>query len=231
MIHDICLVSLNDISREGLRRILTSDGFNVKLSTAVTEEALEANFDGEVFFLLDLPTGQMRLEAVRKIKSTYSKAKLAVLVPDFQMAEMVELFDVGVDGYIVQSANSAPLLAAFHLVALGKKALPWELAEVIAGNNFERLQPCKDATFEMETARLSARERDVLSCLMEGYSNKVIARELDVCEATVKVHVKAILRKLDVNNRTQAALWASSRGFDEFHSLSGSGNILVQKAS
>ena len=50
----------------------------------------------------------------------------------------------------------------------------------------------------------------MLCCLMAGYSNKVIARELDVCEATVKVHVKAILRKLNVNNRTQAAIWANS---------------------
>ena len=65
----------------------------------------------------------------------------------------------------------------------------------------------------MEEAKLSVRERDVLCCLMAGYSNKVIARELDVCEATVKVHVKAILRKLDVSNRTQAAMWASTRGF------------------
>jgi two-component system nitrate/nitrite response regulator NarL len=50
---------------------------------------------------------------------------------------------------------------------------------------------------------------------MAGYPNKVIARKLDVCEATVKVHVKAILRKLNVCNRTQAALWANSHGIHE----------------
>lgn len=50
---------------------------------------------------------------------------------------------------------------------------------------------------------------------MAGYSNKLIARRLVVCEATVKVHVKAILRKLNVNNRTQAAIWASSRGISD----------------
>ena len=66
---------------------------------------------------------------------------------------------------------------------------------------------------ELGSLSAAARERDVLGCLMAGYSNKVIARELDVCEATVKVHVKAILRKLDVSNRTQAAIWASTRGF------------------
>jgi two-component system nitrate/nitrite response regulator NarL len=230
MISDICLVSLNDISREGLRRILTADGFNVKLSTADIEEALASNFIGEILFLLDLPGNQLRLEAVRKISEKFSSAKTAVLVNDFQMQDLGELFAAGVDGYIVQSASSAPLLAAFRLVALGKKALPSELAEVLSGHNFERTSPTRDIGYELELARLSSRERDVLYCLMGGNSNKVIARELDVCEATVKVHVKAILRKLEVNNRTQAAMWASARGLAQPHSAVPE-DAMVKKAS
>jgi two-component system nitrate/nitrite response regulator NarL len=65
---------------------------------------------------------------------------------------------------------------------------------------------------------------------MGGNSNKVIARELDVCEATVKVHVKAILRKLEVNNRTQAAMWASARGLAQPHSAVPE-DAMVKKAS
>src|SRR3546814_5032995 len=55
---------------------------------------------------------------------------------------------------------------------------------------------------------LSEREVEILRCLILGYANKVISRRLDISEATVKVHVKAILRKLRVSNRTQAAIWA-----------------------
>ena len=55
---------------------------------------------------------------------------------------------------------------------------------------------------------LSNREAEILQCLMQGAPNKIIARQLDVAEATVKVHVKAILRKIQVANRTQAAMWA-----------------------
>jgi len=58
---------------------------------------------------------------------------------------------------------------------------------------------------------LSSREVQILTYLMDGASNKVIARKLDVAEATVKVHVKAILRKLGAANRTQAAMWATGR--------------------
>jgi two-component system nitrate/nitrite response regulator NarL len=57
--------------------------------------------------------------------------------------------------------------------------------------------------------KLSDREAQILRCLTQGASNKVIARELGVAEATVKVHIKAILRKVKASNRTQAAMWAT----------------------
>ena len=60
--------------------------------------------------------------------------------------------------------------------------------------------------------KLSAREKCILRCLLNGDANKVIARKVDIAEATVKVHVKAILRKIRVQNRTQAAIWAMNCG-------------------
>jgi two-component system, NarL family, nitrate/nitrite response regulator NarL len=62
------------------------------------------------------------------------------------------------------------------------------------------------------TPRLSARQQSILGCLIQGDSNKTIARKMAITEATVKVHVKAILRKIRVHNRTQAAIWAMSSG-------------------
>ena len=64
---------------------------------------------------------------------------------------------------------------------------------------------------EEREPRLSERERYILRCIIEGDSNKHVARRLSIAEATVKVHVKAILRKIHVRNRTQAAMWAMSR--------------------
>src|SRR5262249_6905338 len=61
-------------------------------------------------------------------------------------------------------------------------------------------------------SRLSARQQSILRCLVQGDSNKTIARKMAMAEATVKVHVKAILRKIRVHNRTQAAIWAISNG-------------------
>jgi DNA-binding CsgD family transcriptional regulator len=69
------------------------------------------------------------------------------------------------------------------------------------------------------TPQLSAREKSILRCLIEGDSNKCIARKIDIAEATVKVHLKAILRKIRVHNRTQAAIWGMNN-----RSLTGPAN-------
>jgi two-component system nitrate/nitrite response regulator NarL len=63
-----------------------------------------------------------------------------------------------------------------------------------------------------QVPQLSAREECILRCLTEGHSNKTIARKINIAEATVKVHIKAILRKIRVHNRTQAAIWAIGHG-------------------
>jgi two-component system nitrate/nitrite response regulator NarL len=83
----------------------------------------------------------------------------------------------------------------------------------------ENAQPILFTTRDAIAPQLSPREKSILQCLIEGYSNKCIARKIDIAEATVKVHVKAILRKIRVQNRTQAAIWGMNNGC-----LAGQGN-------
>ncbi len=101
---------------------------------------------------------------------------------------------------------------------LGESILPFKVVRSLmerapqAGN-----QPVQDDCVaesklsELTACKLSAREAEILGCLTKGEANKVIARRLDITEATIKVHVKAILRKIGATNRTQAAMWASQR--------------------
>ena len=213
MSSDLCLVSLHDISREGLHRILSSDGFNILISCRNVNRIVEAGIETDCSVIIDLQDRDSQMDAIKVVSAAYPEAKIAVLVEQFEMNNMVECFDACVDGYIVKSMSSQPLITALRLVTLGQKVLPSELADVLSRHNLDHAATGASLENEMDDVNLSARERDVLCCPMAGYSNKVIARELDVCEATVKVHVKAILRKLDVSNRTQAAMWASTRGF------------------
>jgi two-component system, NarL family, nitrate/nitrite response regulator NarL len=79
---------------------------------------------------------------------------------------------------------------------------------------FDRATPANVVTLAATSRPLSDREAGILHCLMRGDANKTIARQLNVTEATVKVHIKAILRKICVRNRTQAAVWAHNHLFD-----------------
>jgi DNA-binding NarL/FixJ family response regulator len=104
----------------------------------------------------------------------------------------------GAAGYVLKGLTSAELVAAIRAVHRGQRVLPQELAT----RHRDRVRR-KD---------LSARELDVLRALVDGYSNKEIARRLDVGEETVKAHLKGIFMKLGATDRTQAAIAAIRHG-------------------
>jgi two-component system nitrate/nitrite response regulator NarL len=97
--------------------------------------------------------------------------------------------------------------AVFPSAVLG---LVREGADDEAGEDEAGFEEPREAEDKLQPKGLSVRETVILRCLMEGDSNKLIARKFDITEATVKVHVKAILRKIRAKNRTQAAIWAAT---------------------
>jgi len=109
--------------------------------------------------------------------------------------------DLGIDGCL--SIDLAPplLLAGLHLVAAGTRCFP-------KTDDADR----KIETFRQQRPTLTPREKDVLALIGQGMANKVIARELDISESTVKAHLNAVLRKTGTTNRTQAARWSFENG-------------------
>jgi two-component system, NarL family, nitrate/nitrite response regulator NarL len=205
----VCIISSNDVSREGLAHFLRSDGY-VILSSIFSANEIEHTSE-RFLAVIDEPDAALQCAAVDDLKAHAPNALAVILAERFDMDTMVACFRSGAQGYIVKSIRAQPLMAALRLAALGEKVMPSDLA-----NAFDSRQVTAPIDLGgMDDANLSPRERDVLCCLMAGYPNKHIARQLSVCEATVKVHVKAILRKLKVRNRTQAAIWASSNGVSE----------------
>jgi two-component system nitrate/nitrite response regulator NarL len=135
------------------------------------------------------------------------------------------VFRAGADGYCLATTGCEALIKYLDLVMLGEVVFPsaaflsaiaadsqgagdWqeEPAITVSPAHASHLSESNDSPIRT----LSSREAEILRCLMHGAPNKVIARKLDVAEATVKVHIKAILRKIRVANRTQAAMWAVS---------------------
>lgn len=212
MCSRVCIVSSSDISREGLAHFLRSEGFDVFASCGSVGDI--ADSASPFLAVIDEPDAALQSEAVEDLKSRSPQAMPVILAERFDMETMVECFHAGAQGYIVKSIRSQPLMTALRLASLGEKVMPSDLVEALDLRPMAAPASLGGAS-ELSSANLSPREQDVLCCLMAGYPNKSIARQLEVCEATVKVHVKAILRKLKVRNRTQAAIWASSNGITE----------------
>jgi two-component system nitrate/nitrite response regulator NarL len=164
---------------------------------------------------------------IKLFKERHPAVRIAVLADHNQPLDIVSAFRAGANAFFVKVAPCAAFIKALELVMLGETILPAAVLSTILGRagNDEEDHEHESAVRELRNMaeklleprndhrpRLSVRERCILNCLVEGHPNKVIARKIDIAEATVKVHVKAILRKIHVHNRTQAAIWAMSNG-------------------
>jgi two-component system nitrate/nitrite response regulator NarL len=119
--------------------------------------------------------------------------------------EATSAFHAGANAYLAAVTSSEALIKSLELVMAGAAIFPFEtLSKVLGNNGTSRRVAHRGNT-------LTPRQKTILGCLADGISNKDIARKLDTTEATVKVHMKEILRKLGVQNRTQAAMWALSQ--------------------
>jgi two-component system nitrate/nitrite response regulator NarL len=226
------IVGSNNLFREGLSRILGAADFHIlDAITGVNAAALDtiAVHDG-VLFILDAGDGSNAvLEQIKLIKARNPMWHVVVLDNTNQLINIASVYRAGVSAYLANVATSVAFIKFLELVMLGETILPAaffpfaldqasdESATVSRADGCE----CKgDLEKQLIAAvggapmpQLSLREKVVLRCIIEGGSNKMIARKIAISEATVKVHVKSILRKIRVHSRTQAAIWGMNSGF------------------
>ncbi|WP_262268646.1 LuxR C-terminal-related transcriptional regulator [Microvirga yunnanensis] len=158
------------------------------------------------------------IELVRQVKEQFPQARIVVLSDQFDLSVVRLGHAAGVDGFCLTASAPEVLIKSLELVMLGETVLPLAVVRSLtAGVVSAQDRPPQDNSVaeaklpDLEGCKLSAREMEILGCLTQGEPNKVIARKLEITEATIKVHVKAILRKIGASNRTQAAMWASQR--------------------
>jgi two-component system nitrate/nitrite response regulator NarL len=182
------------------------------------------------------------LRQIACFKQACPVGRVVVLGDQHRLPKMVSAFRAGANAYLVKVTTSETFVKSLELVVLGVTLLPPEILNLIsdrqarnrndwstdddadAADDNDDGQDGKIVGPDVETnkraleadgghaPRLSARQQAILRCLAEGNSNKTIARKMVMAEATVKVQVRAILRKIRVHNRTQAAIWAMSSG-------------------
>jgi len=198
----------HQVVRQGLRSFLdVQDGIEVVGEAADGKEciALAESLAPDVILLdLKMP-GVDGVEALRMLRDRRSKAKVLVVTSFTDLDAVVPAVRSGAAGYVYKDLDPAALASAIRSVYAGHVLLPQDVAAALVAGAV----PGSDAA-----ARLTEREREVLAEIARGRSNREIARALVLSEKTVKTHVSAILMKLDLQDRTQAALYAVRHNLD-----------------
>jgi DNA-binding NarL/FixJ family response regulator len=202
------LVDDHAFLRDALALVMTQEFPFLRLLQAGTlaeaRAALEAHVDVDLVLLdLSLPDGH-GLDMLPQLRAT-TAATLVVVSADDRSATILAAIQAGAAGYIPKTLESARMLEALRVVMSGGVYLPPKLLDVGADRPPAAVRAPGDLG-------LSPRQGDVLRMLIEGKPNKLIARELEMSESTVKTHLAAIFRKLDATSRTQAVVAAARLG-------------------
>ncbi|MDH2403159.1 response regulator transcription factor [Bradyrhizobium sp. SSUT18] len=228
--YETILIGKNILVREGISRILHAAHFRIVLSASSADE-LPSELQAPQLLFLIIHNGDsfdLALDQIHFVKAHYPDARIAVVSDHYRPDELVLAYRAGASGYFVNVNSCDAFIKSIELVTMGEAVFPPAFLSFALDGILEReaaptlereAAPTEEvehgivlAAEEQAAPHLSPREKAILSCLIEGNSNKSIARKIDIAEATVKVHVKAILRKIRVQNRTQAAIWGMNNG-------------------
>lgn len=209
----LSIVGPPDIHNLGLRQLLIRNLFrNVKQIPVLREVKLEAPGTPQLILITD-PAAENGLQsALSAMRAANEAARIVVLI-DRGNETMIEMaMALSAHAILCHQIEVRALVAALDIVLEGDSVLSIDFMPVGTARpalHAIGADPIEDSPVAPpQLSALSNREEDILKCLTNGVSNKIIARKFDIAESTVKIHVKSILRKINVCNRTQAAVWA-----------------------
>jgi two-component system nitrate/nitrite response regulator NarL len=221
----VVLVGMNNLFLQGLRHLLDPSQFMIAGESRDLASWYALNGGGVVPDLVpDLLVADLNgcndhdLDSLQGVRATFEDIRIVVLANELCLTDMTRLLKAGVDGYLLKDLSAEALSLSLLLVMKGEKALPSTLASVLA--NDPRTMVANGASIGAQK-HLTEREEQILRCLLNAYSNKHIARALNISEGTVKVHLKSLMKKIAAGNRTQAALWARNHGMANAELMTG----------
>lgn len=204
----VLLVDDHQVVRRGLRTFLeVQEDIEVVGEAADGEEGIaRAEELRPDVILMDVKMpGTDGIEALRRLRDLANPARVLVVTSFTEQRTVVPALRAGAAGYVYKDIDPDALAGAIRSVRAGHVLLQPEVAEALLA---QEDQPSSSS----RAGALTDREREVLSLIADGRANREIARALVLSEKTVKTHVSNILMKLDLSDRTQAALWAVRHG-------------------
>lgn len=205
------LIGRNRLFLEGLKSLLAGSSFDPRSEAgSVAEVDLYDEDDAPELILIELrgDAGELAQD-IRQLKEHLPDTPVVVLSDEREPRMLATCLNAGAEAYLLKDISLEALVHALKLAMLGQKVMPTELAMALI-NGAAGLQSGDGRG--IARYGLSDREMEILRCLVNGDANKVIANRLEITEATVKVHMKSLLRKIKAANRTQAAIWALNQG-------------------
>ncbi len=209
----VAVLGQRSLFRAGLVSLLTELGYERVGEAASLADLKQIKTDAPDIELLLVHLSDENediFSRMKEIRGCLVDIKVVFLFSKLDVKLMSDCFAAGASGYLLENLSRDALRQSLTLVRTGEKIFPSELASLIA--DFTPKQDAEIGAGDLQDLDISDREMQILRLLGRGYSNKLIAAELEIAESTVKVHIKHILRKTGASNRTQAALWAVRRG-------------------
>lgn len=208
----VLVIDDHPLLRKGVCQLLElTDGFTVVGEAASGREGIELakQLDPDLI-LLDLNMkGINGLETLRTLRDMGVDSRIILLTVSNAPEDLIAAIRAGADGYILKDNDPDDILSLISNAMQGQTAISPELASLLAAALRE-----ESMSDQRSHASLTERETAILKCLAAGKSNKLIARELDIMESTVKVHVRNLLKKLKFRSRVEAAVWAVANQLD-----------------
>lgn len=205
----LLIVDDHPLFRKGVRQLVGAEPeFDIIGEASSGREGIDlARRLAPDMILLDLNMKDMSgIEALKAIKAGDSDVRVVMLTVSDDAADLIAALQAGADGYLLKEMEPEHLLQKLKEAAVGRVPLSERLTVLLAHSLRNGARPR-----DPDQAGLTEQERRIVELIADGRSNKLIARELDITEGTVKVHVKHLLRKLGLRSRVEVAVWAVQR--------------------
>lgn len=207
----VIMIDDHALFRVGLQGLLEQRNIEVIAAVADGDEGIRlAQSEKPDVILLDLRMpDNSGLDILSKIRDSKIEIPVTILTTSNEEQDLREALQRGAQGYLLKDMEPDELVGALRDIVKGKNVVAQNMTDVLTRMaQGKSAEPTPDSPF----ADLTPRETEILALLAEGQSNKVIARNLGISDGTVKLHVKAILRKLNIHSRVEAAVIAVEKG-------------------
>ena len=205
IVFDLC-----PLFADGMERVLNAlDGFEVRACTADMHAVVDLVVERQAnFVVLDLDAGQPAIKVLEDIKALPESVRCVMTITDGSQPALMAAIRMQADGFLSKRLTAKEFAQQLPRIAAGDMVISDALTNALA----ETLRNVSYVDEGRDISVLSPREVEVLHCIANGMSNRLISEHLAMSDGTVKVHVKHLLKKLGFSTRVEAALWASENG-------------------